>query len=238
MNSEALERTKRLIGEEAQESLLTKHVLIVGLGGVGSFAAEAIARSGIGKIDLLDFDVVSLSNINRQLVALVSTLGMKKVDIMKKRILDINPECEVRTYDMKYEPTSADMIDLSQYDFVIDAIDTVKCKVELIVRSQQAGVEIISAMGTGNKLDPERFTITDLFSTDKCHLARIMRKRLRKYNVTRLPVVYSPEPVLDPIEEEGEERGRHVNPGSISFMPSVAGLLMASYVIRKLSSKL
>lgn len=233
MNKEALARTRRLIGEQAQQILENSAVLVVGLGGVGAFAAEAIARAGVGKIGLLDFDSVSISNINRQLLATHSTIGKPKVDVMKDRILDINPSAEVVCYDIKYTVDSADTIPLSEYNYILDAIDTVKCKVELIVRAKRCGTPIISAMGTGNKLAAERFELTDLFSTDKCHLARIMRKRLRKYDVTTLPVVYSSEHVLEPIEEdETAEVGRHVDPGSISYMPGTAGLLMASHVIR------
>lgn len=235
MNKDASARTRRLIGEQAQEALESSAVLIVGLGGVGAFAAEAIARAGVGKIGLLDFDSVSISNINRQLLATHSTIGKPKVEVMKARILDINPQAEVCCYNLKYTVDSADSIPLSEYNYIVDAIDTVKCKVELIVRAKHSGVPIISSMGTGNKLAAERFELTDLFSTDKCHLARIMRKRLRKFDVTSLPVVFSSEHVLDPIEEdENAEIGRHVDPGSISYMPGTAGLLMASYVIREL----
>lgn len=238
MDKEAAARTRRLIGDRAQKALECAAVLVVGLGGVGAFAAEAIARAGVGKIGLLDFDVISISNINRQLLATHSTIGMQKVEVMKSRILDINPAAEVICYNTKYTVDTADSIPLAEYDFIVDAIDTVKCKVELIVRAKQGGVPIISAMGTGNKLAAEHFKLTDLFSTDKCHLARIMRKRLRKYNVTSLPVVFSPEHVLEPIEEEeSAEIGRHVDPGSISYMPGTAGLLMASYVIRALISE-
>lgn len=233
MDKEAAARTRRLIGEQAQQVLETSAVLVVGLGGVGAFAAEAIARAGVGKIGLLDFDSVSISNINRQLLATHSTIGRQKVDVMKSRILDINPSAEVVCYNIKYTADTADSIPISDYNYIIDAIDTVKCKVELIVRAKRCGTPIISAMGTGNKLAAERFELTDLFFTDKCHLARIMRKRLRKFDVTSLPVVFSSEHVLEPIEEdENAEIGRHVDPGSISYMPGTAGLLMASYVIR------
>ncbi len=235
MDKDASARTRRLIGEQAQQALERAAVLIVGLGGVGAYAAEAIARSGVGKIGLLDFDSISLSNINRQLLATHSTIGKQKVEVMKARILDINPSAEVVCYPTKYTVDTADDIPISKYNFIVDAIDTVKCKVELIVRAKRSGVPIISAMGTGNKLAAERFELTDLFSTDKCHLARIMRKRLRKFDVTSLPVVFSSEHVLDPIEEdESAEIGRHVDPGSISYMPGTAGLLMSSYVIRAL----
>ena len=239
MNPAASVRTARLIGAEALEKIEASHVLVVGVGGVGSFAAEALARGGVGTLTLLDFDRVTESNINRQLVALTSTIGLLKTEVMRNRIVDINPEAVVNVINMKYASETADAVDLMDYDYVVDAIDMVVSKVELIVRAKNAGVPIISAMGAGNKLDPTQFRVTDLFSTENCPLARILRKRLRKRGVDSLEVVFSPEMAREPLVEEelgGPAKGRRA-PGSLSFVPSVAGLILAGTVIKRLAGE-
>lgn len=235
MNPAASVRTARLIGADALRRLESSHVLLVGIGGVGSFAAEALARGGVGTLTLLDFDRVAESNINRQLVALNSTVGLLKTQVMRSRILDINPDAVVNVIEIKYTAENADQVDLSGYDYIIDAIDSMNSKIELIMRAKAAGKPIISAMGAGNKLDPAQFIVTDLFSTENCPLARMLRKRLRKRGVESLEVVFSPEPARDPRADEGGEVSRKGPPGSISFVPSSAGLVLAGAVIRRLA---
>lgn len=228
-------RTIRLLGEEAVDRLTKSRVAIFGIGGVGSFAVEALARAGIGKFLLVDADVVSVSNINRQLPALRSTVGKKKVDVMADRIHDINPNAVVEKRAIFYLPENADSFDLSEYDFIIDAVDTVAGKVELVVRAHQTGTPIVSCMGAGNKLDPTRFQVADIFKTSVCPLCRVMRKKLKEKQIPHLTVVYSQEPPPAPIRDVTAETARKVAPGSISFAPPVAGLILAGVVIRKLS---
>jgi len=222
-----LERTARLIGDEKALSLKNKRVALFGVGGVGGHVAEALARAGVGAIDLIDHDAVSPTNLNRQLIALHSTVGQLKVEVMKARILDINPDCRVNAYPLFYLPENADTFDLSQYDYVADAIDTVSAKLALIEGCHKAGTPIISAMGAGNKLDPCAFTVSDIQKTSVCPLARVIRRELRKRGIEHLKVVYSQEEALTPA---GDKR----TPGSVSFVPGAAGLAMAGAILRDL----
>ena len=226
-------RTELLLGADGMEKLKRARVAVFGIGGVGGYAVEALARAGIGALDLIDNDVISLTNINRQIIALHSTVGLPKTDVMAARVRDINPECEVRTYQTFYGPDTAEEFDFAQYDYIIDAIDTVTGKLALAVNAQKANTPIISSMGTGNKLDPTAFTVTDIYKTSFCPLARIMRKELRKRGIERLKVVYSQEEALTP-EGVTEElpQGRRSIPGSVSFVPSAAGLILAGEVIK------
>ena len=220
-------RTEMLLGAEGVKKLECAHVAVFGVGGVGGYACEALARAGVGAIDLFDSDTVSRSNINRQIVALQSTVGRPKVEVMRERIADINPDCRVTAYQTFYLPENADDYPLDGYDYIIDAIDTVKAKVELAVRANRAGVRLISAMGAGNKLDPTRFTVTDISKTHGCPLAKVIRTELRRRGINRLKVVFSDE---EPIRKEGER-----TPGSVSFVPSVAGLILAGEVIKDIA---
>ncbi len=224
-------RTAMLIGGEAAEKLKEKTVCIFGIGGVGGFAAEAVARAGVGNIHLVDKDVVSDSNRNRQLIALCSTIGKPKAEVMKSRILDINPAANVTAHNCFFLPETADEFDFKSYDYVIDAVDTVTAKIQLVLSCRQAGTPIISSMGTGNKLDPTRFKIADIYKTSVCPLARVMRQEMKKRGVDRLKVLYSDEPPI--INNRVFENGKAI-PGSISFVPSVAGLIIAGEVIKEL----
>lgn len=226
-------RTELLLGREAMQKLEASHVAVFGIGGVGGHAAEALARSGIGALDLIDNDTVSVSNLNRQIVALKSTVGRYKADVMKERIQDINPEAKVRALRLFYLPETADELDLGEYDYIVDAVDTVTAKLELAVRAKEAGVPLISCMGAGNKLDPTAFTVTDISKTSVCPLARVMRRELKKRGITSLKVVYSTEPARTPLSCEDVDARRSV-PGSVAFVPSVAGLITAGEVIRDL----
>ena len=231
-------RTELLLGADGMEKLKRARVAVFGIGGVGGYAVEALARAGIGALDLIDNDVISLTNINRQIIALHSTVGLPKTDVMAARVKDINPECEVRTYQTFYGPDTAEQFDFTQYDYIIDAIDTVTGKLALAVNAQKANTPIISSMGTGNKLDPTAFTVTDIYKTSFCPLARIMRKELRKRGIERLKVVYSEEEALTP-EGVTEElpQGRRSIPGSVSFVPSAAGLILAGEVIKDIVNR-
>ncbi len=233
MSKPAWARTERMIGAAACERLAAAHVLVVGLGGVGSYAAEALGRGGIGTLTLVDFDRVSASNLNRQLVALTSTLGRLKVEVMRDRLLDIHPGVVVHDVAISFSAETADTLDWSRYSYVVDAIDRIEAKVELVARAHAAGVPIISAMGTGNKLDPSGFVVTELFQTANCPLARLMRKRLRKRGVDALEVVFSPERA--PLFSKGAEADAPAVPGSLPFVPGVAGLMMAGVVFRRIA---
>ena len=228
-------RTAYVIGDDAVEKLKHAKVILFGVGGVGSFCAEALARVGVGTLTLVDPDDVSTSNINRQLIALHSTVGKNKAEVMKARIADINPEANVSAIPMFYLPENADEIDLSEYDIILDAIDTVSAKIELAVRADKLGIPMISAMGTGNKLHPEKLEATDISKTQMCPLARVMRRELKARGIEHLRVVYSTEtPVprhVDYINEEDMKPGAKRIPGSVSFVPSAAGLLMASEAV-------
>ncbi|MBQ8403952.1 MAG: tRNA threonylcarbamoyladenosine dehydratase [Clostridia bacterium] len=233
---EKFSRTALLLGENGVERLKNSRVAVFGVGGVGSFTVEALARLGIGHITLVDPDKVVLSNLNRQLVALHSTLGMYKVDVAKARILDINPEAEVEVLKMFYLPENADEFDVSRFDCIVDAIDTVSAKLELIVRAKKAGVHIVSSMGTGNKLHPEMLEISDISKTSVCPLARVMRRELRARGIEHLDVVYSKEEAMKPREDIFLESGKKTV-GSVSFVPSAAGILLASRVCELILSE-
>ena len=229
-------RTQLIFGQAAMEKLAASRVAVFGIGGVGGFAVEALARSGVGALDLIDSDTVALTNLNRQIIALQSTVGQYKVDVAQARIRDINPACLVRTYKTFYLPETQDQFDFTQYDYVIDAIDTVAGKLALVVQAEAAHVPIISSMGAGNKVDPTAFRVSDLSKTSVDPLARVMRRELKKRGITRLKAVWSPEEPLAPAEE-GEEASasRRSVPGSAAFVPSVAGLILAGEVIKDLA---
>ncbi|MEM1483702.1 tRNA threonylcarbamoyladenosine dehydratase [Oscillospiraceae bacterium PP1C4] len=243
-------RTELLLGADAMCKLKDATVAIFGIGGVGSYTAEALARSGIGGFALFDDDKVCLTNINRQLIATRKTVGKQKIEVMRDRILDINPSAEVELNQTFYGAENADEFDLSKYTYVVDAIDTVSSKLILIERAKAAGVSIISCMGAGNKLDPTRFEVTDIYKTSVCPLARVMRNELRKRGVKSLKVVYSKEPALTPIDDDANSCKhncicppdtkrkctiRRQVPGSVSFVPSVAGLILAGEVIKDIA---
>ena len=227
-----LSRARLLLGEEALLRLANTHVAIFGLGGVGSFAAEAIARAGVGHITVIDDDVVSVSNINRQAVAMDSTVGRPKVEVIAEQVQDINPACEVTPLRLFYTPENAETLDLARFDAIADCIDTVKAKVTLICRAKEAGVYAISAMGAGNKLDPTRFEVADIAKTSVCPLCRVMRVQLKKRGVAHHTVVYSTEEPLKVVADESN--GRHA-PGSVSFVPPVVGLIMAGEIIKTIA---
>lgn len=230
-------RSAMLLGEEAIERLAKKRVAVFGIGGVGSFCTEALARAGIGTLMLFDSDEVALSNLNRQIIALHSTVGRPKVEVMRERIHDINPDAAVETYKVFYTAENADEFDLSHCDYIVDAIDTVSAKLELIERATRLGVPIISSMGTGNKLDPSHFKIADIYKTSVCPLAKAVRYELRRRGIRSLKVLYSTEPAITPQSLEAPAAGRRQTPGSISFVPSVAGLTIAGEVIRALATE-
>lgn len=252
---EEFSRSALLLGERAVELLARKTVAVFGVGGVGGFAVEALARSGVGTLHLVDHDTVSRSNINRQIAALHSTVGKQKTEVLKQRVLDINPEAAVQVHDCFFLPDNAEEFDFSSYDYVVDAVDTVTAKLELAARAQRAGVPVISCMGAGNKLDPTAFEVADITQTSVCPLARVMRRELKKRGVEHLKVVYSKEmPVKTPAShgqtepdgvgdmESGSGHGREHDggriPGSVAFVPPVAGLIMAGEVIRDLCAEI
>lgn len=231
-------RTALIYGEDAMERLKNARIAVFGLGGVGGHAAEALARSGIGALNLIDSDTVSLTNINRQTVANLKTVGRYKTEVMKERIADINPDAEVKLHNIFYSAETASEFDLASYDFVIDAIDTVSAKLLLIVNAQNSGTPVISSMGAGNKTDASAFEVSDIYKTSVCPLARVMRTELKKRGVKSLKVVYSKEPPVKPALTEGAEKkgtaGRQA-PGSTAFCPSVAGLIIAGEVVNFLA---
>ena len=230
-------RTQMLLGTEALERLRKARVAVFGIGGVGGYTVEALARSGVGQLDLIDNDTVSVSNINRQILATHSTVGMPKVEAAKARILDINPDCVVRTHQVFYTPETADQFDFTQYDYLVDAIDTVTGKLQLVQRAYEVGTPIICCMGTGNKLDASAFQVADISKTSMCPLARIMRKELGKRGIKHLKVVYSQEEALSPTgwEEEAAALGKRQIPGSVSFVPGAAGLILAGEVVKDIA---
>ena len=233
---EQFSRTQLLLGEAAMEKLYAARVAVFGIGGVGGYTVEALARCGVGQLDLIDSDTVSVSNINRQILATHSTVGRLKVDVAKDRVLDINPNCIVRTYPCFYLPDTADQFDFTQYDYIVDCIDTVTGKLQLVERAFQCGTPIICSMGTGNKLDPSAFQVADISKTTMCPLARIMRKELKKRGINHVKVVYSQEEALTPVgaEEEMKLLGKRQIPGSTAFVPGTAGLILAGEVIKDL----
>ncbi|MDD5919180.1 MAG: tRNA threonylcarbamoyladenosine dehydratase [bacterium] len=243
-------RTQLLFGAEAMEKLYHARVAVFGIGGVGGYTAEALARSGIGTLDLIDDDKVCLTNINRQIFATRKTVGQYKVDVAEQRILDINPHAVVHTYKTFYSPDTAEQFDFTLYDYVVDAIDTVTGKLELVEQAEKAGVPIISSMGAGNKLDPTAFEVADIYETSVCPLARVMRRELKKRGIKKLKVVYSKEPAMTPIDDmavscrancicpPGTARTctqRRQVPGSNAFVPPVAGLIIAGEVVKDIA---
>ena len=242
-------RTELLFGKEAMEKLANSRVAVFGIGGVGGYTVEALVRSGIGKLDLIDDDKVCLTNLNRQIIATRSSIGKYKVDVMRDRILDINPKAEVNVHKCFYLPETRDEFDFSQYDYVVDAVDTVTAKIQLVMEAREAGVPIISSMGAGNKLDPTAFQVADIYKTSVCPLAKVMRRELKKRGIKRLKVVYSQEKPMTPIDDmaisckshcicpPGTKRKctqRRQVPGSNAFVPSVVGLIIAGEVVKDL----
>ncbi len=240
---EQFSRTQLMFGTDGIEKLAGSRVAVFGVGGVGGFTVEALARSGIGALDLIDDDKVSLSNINRQIIALNSTVGKYKVDVAKERVLDINPHCKVTVHRTFFMPETADQFDFSQYDYVIDAIDTVTGKIEIIMQAKAAGIPVISSMGAGNKLDPTAFRVTDIYKTSVCPLAKVIRREMKKRGVKKLKVVYSEELPMKCLGEQDTEdtsdqrsgKPKRFVPGSNSFVPSVVGLIIAGEVIKDLT---
>ena len=232
-------RTAMLLGEDAVSRLQKARVAVFGIGGVGGYTVEALARSGIGQLDVIDSDTVSASNINRQILATHSTVGMPKVEAAKQRILDIHPACIVRAHAVFYTPETAGQFDFTQYDYIVDCIDTVTGKLALVERAMAAGTPIICCMGTGNKLDASAFQVADISKTSMCPLARIMRKELGKRGIKHLKVVYSQEEALTPTgwEEEAAALGKRQIPGSVAFVPGAAGLILAGEVIKDIAAR-
>lgn len=250
--SERFSRTELLLGKDKMSKLFEARVAVFGVGGVGGHVVEALARSGIGAIDIIDNDTVSESNLNRQIIATVKTIGRYKVDVAKERIHDINPDCEVRTYKTFFMPDTADEFDFSQYDYVVDAIDTVTGKIEIIMRARAAGIPVISCMGAGNKMDPTKLEVADIYDTSVCRLARVMRKEMKNRGVEHLKVVYSKETAIKPgaadrmdgvNNADAAENGNgkqpdafvKQSPGSNAFVPAAAGLIAAAEVVKDLS---
>lgn len=243
-------RTQLLLGQEGMEKLYRARVAVFGIGGVGGYTVEALARSGVGALDLIDDDKVCLTNLNRQIFATHKTVGQYKVDVAEQRILEINPKAVVHTYKTFYAPQTAEQFDFTQYDYVVDAIDTVTGKLQLVEQAEKAGVPIISSMGAGNKMDPTAFEVADIYETSVCPLARVMRKELKKRGIEKLKVVYSREPPMTPIEDmavscrtncicppgtEWKCTQRRQVPGSNAFVPSVVGLIIAGEVVKDLT---
>lgn len=226
-------RTELLIHKEGLEKLNKARVIVFGIGGVGGYTVEALVRSGIGQLDIVDHDVVSVTNINRQIIALQETIGERKIDVMEKRILSINPQCIVQKHDVFFLPENSKKFDFSQYDYIVDAIDTVTAKLLLIEMAKVNNIPIISSMGTGNKLNPLELEVTDIAKTSVCPLARVMRRELKKRGIHHLKVIYSKEKPLE-INGEVDQLTHKKVPGSIAFVPSVAGLIIASEVVKDL----
>lgn len=243
MTEQTFSRTAMLIGKDGIEKLKNSSVAVFGIGGVGGYTVEALARSGIGTFHLIDNDTISESNLNRQIIATTKTIGRLKVEVAKDRILEINPNANVFIYPTFFLPENADNFDFTKFDYVIDAIDTVTGKLEIIVRANKAGVPVISAMGAGNKMDPTAFVVTDIYKTSVCPLAKVMRRELKKRGIKKLKVVYSTETAMKPIKSEEKPlegttssapNKKRATPGSISFVPGVAGLILAGEVIKDL----
>ena len=243
--SDQFSRTRMLLGASGLDKLRRARVAVFGLGGVGGYAVEALARSGVGTLDLIDDDRICLSNLNRQILAVHSALGQYKADAAQRRVMDINPDAVVHTHKVFYGPETAGQFDFTQFDYIVDAIDTVTGKLALVEQAERAGTPIISCMGTGNKLDPTAFEVTDIYKTSMCPLARIMRKELRKRGITKLKVVYSKEEPIAPVEEASDggddtpgpdRKGtpRRQVPGSSAFVPAAAGLILAGEVVKDL----
>lgn len=233
---EQFSRTKSLLGGEKFNKLVNAKVAVFGIGGVGGYTVEALARSGIGQFLLVDSDEVSVTNINRQIIALNSTVGRKKVDVMKERILDINPQCKVEVRDCFFLPENEDTFDFSGFDYIVDAVDTVAAKISIIKKAKEAGIPVISSMGAGNKLDPVKFQVADISKTSVCPLARVMRQKLKKMGIKGVKVVFSTEESVN--ADTGEVKGSagRTAPASCAFVPSVAGLIIAGEVVRELAN--
>lgn len=232
-------RTQMLLGKEAMDKIYKSKVAIFGVGGVGSYVVEALARTGVGNFLIVDNDIISSSNINRQIIATIDTIGLPKTDIAKKRILSINPNANVETKQIFFLPENSDTIDLTNCDYIVDAIDTVTAKIQLALIANQKNIKIISSLGTGNKLDPTKFEVDDIYNTSICPLAKVMRKELKKRGIKQLKVVYSKETPISPkqefcILENSLNNIKRATPGSIAFIPSIAGLIIASEVIKEL----
>ncbi len=225
-------RTARIFGADGMERLQSANVAVFGVGGVGSYIAEGLARSGVGHISLIDSDAVDITNLNRQLEALSGTVGKPKAQAMRERILQINPECEVIVHDCFFLPENSDSFDFTQYSYVADAVDTVTAKIELVVKAQREGVPIISSMGTGNKLCPAMLEVSDIYKTSVCPLARVMRQELKKRGVKRLKVVYSKEEPIQALKSEEDNPHRRSIPASAVFVPGTAGLIIASEIVK------
>ncbi|MCR5369444.1 MAG: tRNA threonylcarbamoyladenosine dehydratase [Clostridium sp.] len=236
-SNELFSRTERLLGQEAMEKLQKARVAVFGIGGVGGYVVEALARCGVGALDIIDNDRVSLSNRNRQIIALASTAGLDKVDVMEKRIHEINPECRVTAHNCFFLPETAGEFDFLQYDYVVDAVDTVTAKIAIIRAAKEAGVPVVSSMGTGNKLDPSRFRVSDISVTSIDPLARVMRRELKKRGIEGVKVVWSDEKPVVPLDlgDEALPEGKRSIPGSIAFVPPVAGLILAGEVVRDIA---
>lgn len=234
MSSKRFERTAMLFGEEALMLLKKKRVAVFGIGGVGGYVTEALVRSGVGAVDLIDNDVVSESNLNRQIVALDSTVGRMKTEVMRERIMNINPECRVTCYNCFYLPETSGQFPFDSYDYIVDAIDTVTAKIDLILQAKKRDIPIISSMGTGNKVNPAMLQVADIYDTSVCPLARVMRRELKARNVDSCKVVYSKEKPIKPAACGESADGHRQIPGSTSFVPASAGLLIASEVIKEL----
>ena len=224
------ERTALLIGEEGLNKLKESNVIVFGIGGVGGYVVEALARSGVGRFDLVDNDIVCESNINRQIIATYHTIGMYKTEAMVERIKSINPDADVKVHNCFYLPNTANQFEFEKYDYIVDAVDTVTAKLDIITRAKQSNVPIISSMGAGNKLDPSRFCVADISKTSVCPLARVMRRELGKRGINHVKVVYSKEKAIAVPGQDGSQR--KVTPGSIAFVPSVVGLLLASEIVK------
>ena len=230
--SEQFSRTQMLLGEKALATLQNARVAVFGIGGVGGYTVEALVRSGVGAIDIIDNDKVCLSNLNRQIIATKDTVGRLKTEVMKERILSINPDVEVYEHPCFFLPENVDQFDFTQYDYVVDAVDTVTAKIALVMEAKKAGVPIISSMGAGNKLDPTAFEVADIYKTSVCPLAKVMRRELKKRDIDKLKVVYSKEIPI----QNGSEDDKRPTPGSVAFVPSVVGLIIAGEVIKDLIS--
>ena len=239
MEQEQFSRTRLLLGEEAMRALSESRVAVFGIGGVGGYVCEALVRSGVGAFDLIDDDDVALSNLNRQIIATLDTVGRPKVDVMRERMLAINPAAKVTAHRCFFLPENADTFDFSAWDYVVDAVDTVAAKLALVEKARAAGTPVISAMGAGNKLDPGRFRVADIQQTHTCPLARVMRRELKKRGIGHLKVVFSDEAPIQPLGPlpEGEECARRSTPGSTAFVPAVAGLMIAGEVVRDLTAR-
>lgn len=228
------ERTERILGPKALQALRRSRVIVFGIGGVGGHAIEALVRCGVGAIDIVDKDTVDESNLNRQIIATRNTLGRAKTEVMRERIASINPDCRVTAHQCFFLPETADGFDFSQYDYVVDAVDTVTAKLQIICQAKECSTPVISSMGTGNKLDPTALQVADISKTSVCPLAKVMRKELKKRGVGKVKTVFSKEQPISPQDENRQAEGSRLSPGSISFVPSVAGLIIASEVVKDL----